>query len=572
MQAWRDVELNRRGEGIADLSVQVLSDPGGVAATIYSDDGITVATNPLTTASDGSYSFYAANGKYQVVISGTNITTKTLRGIVLDDNASGALSMLSQTAGGSADALTATYTGATLADGLQVNLRAISANATAAPTFAFSGGAAVAIKKYGNVSVDVGQWGPNWELELRYVAAGPRWELVNATGRTALGTARTYYVDTALGNDANTGLAAGSGSAFKTLQKAVDTVCDTIIASAQITIQLADGTYNENITLKRHFCGGIAGQSSVKVIGNAANNTGVVLNSTSGDTISGVAVDTPFWFKNIKITSAAGIGVLADFGSVIYLDNVNFGACASHHVLSEWGSKVEFINNGYTISGGAVTHCYATRGSMILMQGGKTVTISGGPTFSAYFVYAGAGCIVDISATTTYSGATNGTQAQSDSGGRVYSPNLLPGPGAGTPGPLNADYKESEVLTGAALALANAVVKDVTTLTLTPGEWDVWFNAVTKGNAATTVGYLGASISNGAATTFNNVADAAAWVVPGNLTVFAFSNDLSAKVGPYRIKLTANATIYGNVLSGFAVNTQNVYGKLRARRLGEYAL
>jgi len=72
------------GLPVAGASVQV-NVHGGGAATIYSDNGITVAANPLTTDTNGSYAFYAADGRYDLVISGTNITTTTISDVLLVD-------------------------------------------------------------------------------------------------------------------------------------------------------------------------------------------------------------------------------------------------------------------------------------------------------------------------------------------------------------------------------------------------------------------------------------------------------------------------------------------------------
>lgn len=73
------------GSPVAGASVQVNQYPSGTAATIYSDNGVTQTTNPLTTDVNGSFSFYAADGRYQLVISGTNITTTTISDIELVD-------------------------------------------------------------------------------------------------------------------------------------------------------------------------------------------------------------------------------------------------------------------------------------------------------------------------------------------------------------------------------------------------------------------------------------------------------------------------------------------------------
>jgi hypothetical protein len=73
------------GAPVANASVQVNTFPAGTAATIFSDNGVTVSPNPLTTDTNGAFSFYAADGRYQLVISGTNIQTTTLNDILLVD-------------------------------------------------------------------------------------------------------------------------------------------------------------------------------------------------------------------------------------------------------------------------------------------------------------------------------------------------------------------------------------------------------------------------------------------------------------------------------------------------------
>lgn len=86
MQKYVNSVASNQGTPVANASVQVNNYPAGTPATIYSDNGVTVTTNPLTTNPlDGSFSFYAADGHYQLVISGANIQTKTLNDILLVD-------------------------------------------------------------------------------------------------------------------------------------------------------------------------------------------------------------------------------------------------------------------------------------------------------------------------------------------------------------------------------------------------------------------------------------------------------------------------------------------------------
>lgn len=85
-------------------------------------------------------------------------------------------------AGGSADALTATYTPAlaSLADGQLCFLRATAANATTTPTFAPNGLTAHTITKIGGAALQAGDISGNLaELILKYNAANTHWEFLN---------------------------------------------------------------------------------------------------------------------------------------------------------------------------------------------------------------------------------------------------------------------------------------------------------------------------------------------------------------------------------------------------------
>lgn len=86
------------------------------------------------------------------------------------------------TAGGTSDALTATFTPAltTLIDGQICFVRAAAANAGTTPTFAPNGLTAHTITRYGGAAVVPGDIaGANAELVLRYNLANTRWELLN---------------------------------------------------------------------------------------------------------------------------------------------------------------------------------------------------------------------------------------------------------------------------------------------------------------------------------------------------------------------------------------------------------
>ena len=84
MQKYVNSVADKTGAPVANASVTVNVQGAGLA-TIYSDNGVTVTTNPLTTDTNGAFSFYAADGRYQLVISGANIQTQTINDILLVD-------------------------------------------------------------------------------------------------------------------------------------------------------------------------------------------------------------------------------------------------------------------------------------------------------------------------------------------------------------------------------------------------------------------------------------------------------------------------------------------------------
>lgn len=87
--------------------------------------------------------------------------------------------------GGTADAITATYSPAitALVDGMELRVRATAANATTTPTFSPNGLTARTITKLGGTALVAGEIvGDNHELILRYNLANTRWELLNPRG------------------------------------------------------------------------------------------------------------------------------------------------------------------------------------------------------------------------------------------------------------------------------------------------------------------------------------------------------------------------------------------------------
>lgn len=87
MKLYSDVILDRNGNVVVGATVTVLDYPSGATSTVYSSDAIGTTANPLTTDSDGKFSFYAKDGLYTLSIAKSGITSETDGPITIQDTA-----------------------------------------------------------------------------------------------------------------------------------------------------------------------------------------------------------------------------------------------------------------------------------------------------------------------------------------------------------------------------------------------------------------------------------------------------------------------------------------------------
>ncbi len=237
-------------------------------------------------------------------------------------------------------------------------------------------------------------------------------------GRETLSANRDYYVATT-GSDSNNGLTVGAP--FLTVQKAIDTACALDLSIYSVSIHNADGTYNGAIVLKPYL-----GTGPITIIGNNGNNSAVTLNH-SATTIGANSFSGRWDLKNLKITSG-GNGVLSNLGCKVFVDSVVFGACSGYHMAAVQGAIV--ASGNYTINGSAAAHWYATSGGSITC-GGKTLTLSGTPTFS-YFAQSTLSGLLSVSGN-TYSGSATGARYYANLNATIDSgATTLPGSTAGS--------------------------------------------------------------------------------------------------------------------------------------------
>lgn len=87
MQRYQDFILNSNGQPVSGASVIVRANGTATdAVTIYSTNtGTSTRANPLTSDANGHIWFYGTNGRYDLVVSGSYISTTTAADVMLED-------------------------------------------------------------------------------------------------------------------------------------------------------------------------------------------------------------------------------------------------------------------------------------------------------------------------------------------------------------------------------------------------------------------------------------------------------------------------------------------------------
>ena len=129
------------------------------------------------------------------------------------------------------------------------------------------------------------------------------------------------------------------------------------------------------------------------------------------------------------------------------------------------------------------------------------------------------------------------------------------------------EYVSSTIASGAAVALTTGVAANITSLSLTAGDWDVWINSHWSGGATTVVNFLEACISTTSATIDAN---------PGKIGTFsgfsstpfnaAVGDAVVVPVGPFRLSLSVTTTVFFVAKAGFGTSTCSAFGIIQARR------
>lgn len=242
----------------------------------------------------------------------------------------------------------------------------------------------------------------------------------------------TYFWVATTGSD-TTNNGKSVGAPFLTLQKAIDEASKVDVGIYNLTIQVADGTYTENVSFRNYRSAG-----GVLVLkGNSSTPANCIIQAASGSVITAEQVLAQVRLDGFTLqTSGAGATLInASQNSYVTHQNMVFGSAGtSPHISSITGAQVTALS-GYSVSGGAAQHWYAQRGGRIETTS-KTITFLASVTFSGHFVRCSAAEMRLYSNTftlgaftvtgTRYSSERNGV-LDTNGGGASYFPGTVAG-------------------------------------------------------------------------------------------------------------------------------------------------
>ncbi len=247
----------------------------------------------------------------------------------------------------------------------------------------------------------------------------------------------TFYVNSTTGNDANNGLT--SGTAFQTIQGAINTISNKYLSVTGVTINVADGTYS----------GFVVSQSFIglwSIVGDVTTPANVVINSLSAGVNGGIGIGVTA--ANVNIYGITINSYYATFEANnlanVRLNNVNWTAPTQSgwSVFNSFNLSSIYMYGTFNGSGGAQTLFTASSnasiqvGDQLGVTRPATITLTGTPAFSVATAYALQGGSINIvSPVVTFTGAATGVRYNATINGTINTvaggSTFIPGSSAG---------------------------------------------------------------------------------------------------------------------------------------------
>lgn len=249
--------------------------------------------------------------------------------------------------------------------------------------------------------------------------------------------------------------------------------------------------------------------------------------------------------------------VATSTGSFLYANGTNWVASTSlwPNTVGSAGTilRSNGTDNAYTTSTFADTYAVST-----ILYASSANVVTGLATAASSVLVTSAGGVPSWS--TTLPSFTTNTITFSPTTAGIVGTTTNDNTAAGNVG----QYISSSVLAGSAVSLTTATAANVTSISLTAGDWDVRGMVAFIPGAGTTSTIQYAAISTTSATlptigAENNFS--------GLAITFAGSQFSVQNVGPMRLSLSGTTTVYLIAQANFAVSTMSAYGFIGARRV-----
>jgi hypothetical protein len=308
------------------------------------------------------------------------------------------------------------------------------------------------------------------------------------------------------------------------------------------------GTYpNPTVSAVHATSGTLAG---VAITGGSVNNTPVGATTPSTGAFTTLTATTP-----VAVTSGGtgsntaagartnlGLGTIATQNSNNVtvtggtIDNTPVGqttaAAGSFTTLNSTGGALNGTVGATTPNTGTFTTLNSTGGALNGTLGATTPSTIAATTISA------TGTITP-NQTNGIVGTTTNNNANAGSVGEVITATLAPG----TP-----------------ISLTTGAGANVTSISLTAGDWDVWGNVLFTPAGTTNTAYIGCGINTTTATLPSGLFAIGPALATGNVTTQGMSAPTQ------RMSLASTTTVFLVAQSSFTVSTMSAFGTITARR------
>lgn len=297
---------------------------------------------------------------------------------------------------------------------------------------AWSGRAEIGLAGDDDLRFKVSPDGAAWFDALRIDRASGR-VFFPATGgpREVLTADREYFVRTD-GSDANTGRVNSAAGAFRTFQRAVDVVRETLdLAGRTVTIRAGNaGTYTGGFDLRGPLVGA-RGPDALVILGDTAAPATMVMSTTGTVPVVRASNGGQLSIAGFRLSSAGGPLVEALQHAAVHVTGaMDYGACPGGAQISARRLARIQIGASYAVSGGAAQHLRAANAGMVILEA-VAVTLSGTPAFTTF---AAATVLSQVVTTgSTFAGAATGSRYAVDLDSVIQTSGVtLPGSTAGT--------------------------------------------------------------------------------------------------------------------------------------------